>query len=67
MEDNNNNYNNIEWNDLRGRALDKPTQTNLDLRKLELKLIYIVNCELEKFENKIKIDENNKYGKWISM
>jgi hypothetical protein len=54
----------MEWCDLRGRALGKEVKSTLDLKKLDLKIQYIIHKELESFESKIKIDKLNKFGYW---
>ena len=63
MNRNINNYF-MNWDNLIGSAINFDNKTNLDLIKLEYKIMYVVQLELDKFKNLIRIDKNNKYGKW---
>jgi hypothetical protein len=51
----------MKWS--RGQALSKPIKNNLDLKKLDYKIIFLIRIELKDFLNEIKI-VNNKYGNW---
>ena len=51
----------MKWN--RGQALNKPIKNNLDLKKLDYKITFIIRIELKNFLNDIKI-KDNKFGNW---
>lgn len=51
----------MKWS--RGQALSKPIKSNLDLKKLDYKIIFLIRIELKDFLKEIKIT-NNKYGNW---
>ena len=50
----------MNWDNLRGSAINFDNKTNIDLIKLEYKIMYVIQLELDKFKNLIRIDKNNK-------
>lgn len=54
----------MNWDSLRGIAINNENKDKLDLIRLEFKIMYIIQLELEKYNSKMKLDANNKYGKW---
>lgn len=54
----------MDWNVLRGTAVDKPKKDKLDLKRLEYRIQYLVREELKEYINSIRIEDTNQYGKW---
>ena len=54
----------MDWNTLRGSAIDQETKPPLDIKLLEFKIYYIVDLELTTHIPNINI-AGNTYGKWI--
>lgn len=53
----------MNWNNLRGVALDKPQKPALNIRLLEYRIMFIIRQELKDYIPYVQIT-NNKYGKW---
>lgn len=54
----------MDWNNLRGTALDKPKKDKLDIKMLEYRIHFVVREELKENIEKIGIKSSNQYGKW---
>lgn len=52
----------MNWEDSRGKALNIPPKEKVDFKYLELRILYVVNTELEFCIN--DIDINSRYAKW---
>lgn len=55
----------MSWKFSRGTAINKEKKKDNDLKKIKIKITYIVNKELESF-NKKRFIFNNQYGEWIN-
>tara|TARA_B100000683_G_C12297654_1_gene476752 strand:- start:123 stop:293 length:171 start_codon:yes stop_codon:yes gene_type:complete len=56
----------MDWNSLRGSALEGPKKNPLDLKLLEYRILYIVREELKDLLDQIQI-KDNLFGKWIVL
>ena len=54
----------MNWSLLRGTAINNTTPPERDLNLIDYKIIIIINDELSKYQNKIKL-KDNKYGTWV--
>jgi hypothetical protein len=57
----------MDWNKLRGRAIDKETYKKIDFEKLEKDIEKRVNDEMEPYKVKMIISEKNKIAKWVKL
>lgn len=55
--------NNMDWSNLKGKALDIPKKRPLNYKLLEYRIINIVRQELKDYIDFIQI-KNNKIGQW---
>jgi len=55
----------MDWK--RGNAIKEQNVDSkpLNLKNIKYRISYIVNRDLEEFKTQTKLDENNKFGKWI--
>lgn len=53
----------MNWDNLRGSALEKPKKPPLNIKLLEYRIMFVIREELKNYISQIKID-NNKFGKW---
>ena len=53
----------MEWQNIRGTAIKKIPR--YEHRYIEKKIIFIINKQLDKFTEKYKITNINKYGSWV--
>ena len=57
----------MDWSNLRRKALEEPKKEQLNFKLLEYRIMFLVRHELKDFINDVKIEESNKYGKWIVL
>jgi hypothetical protein len=53
----------MNWDNLRGAALEKPKKQPLNIKLLEYRIMFIIREELKNYIAQINIS-NNKFGKW---
>jgi len=56
----------MNWDNLRGAALEKPKKQPLNIKLLEYRIMFIIRKELKNYIDQIKI-ANNKFGKWDTI
>lgn len=57
----------MDWDKLRGRAIDKDTYIKIDFEKLEKTIEKKVVEEMEPYKNKMIIPDKNKIAKWVIL
>ena len=56
----------MNWEDLRGAALEKPKKVPLNIKLLEYRIMYLIRQELKEYIDLIKIPNNN-FGRWDTL
>ena len=55
----------MNWETLRGTAINNKTNSDKDFDKIKIKIAYIVNKQLQQWKKK-SIKGENSYGIWIN-
>tara|TARA_B100000401_G_scaffold438231_1_gene385979 strand:- start:1945 stop:2127 length:183 start_codon:yes stop_codon:yes gene_type:complete len=56
----------MNWDNLRGSALEKPQKKQIDLKLLEYRIMFIIREEFKDYINLVQLS-NNKFGKWDTI
>ena len=56
----------MNWENLRGAALEKPKKVPLNIKLLEYRIMYLIRQELKEYIDLIKISNNN-FGRWDTV
>jgi hypothetical protein len=54
----------MDWK--RGKTTDNNEEEKpIDLKRIKYRISYVVDNELKEFKPHIKLEEKNKFGKWV--
>lgn len=55
----------MNWENLRGTAIDNKKHSDKDFNKIKIKIAYVVNKELQQWKKK-NLKNENTYGIWVN-
>ena len=56
----------MNWDNLRGSAVEKPHKKQLNLKLLEYRIMFIIREEFADYIDLVQLS-NNKFGKWDTI